>query len=81
MKLLYVIEHISTVGGLERILIDKMNALAAEDGFDLVLMTIWQDGDRPAFPLDKRVEQVCLDVKRPKSGFGWLATMPKVLYI
>ena len=81
MKLLYVIEHISTVGGLERILIDKMNALAAEDGFDVVLMTIWQDGDRPAFPLDKRVEQVCLDVKRPKSGFGWLATMPKVLYI
>ena len=26
MKLLYVIEHISTVGGLERILIEKMNA-------------------------------------------------------
>ena len=81
MKLLYVIEHISTVGGLERILIDKMNALAAEEGFDVVLMTIWKDENRPAFPWDNRVGQVCLDVKRPNSGIGWLATMPKVLYI
>ena len=81
MKLLYVIEHISTVGGLERIIIEKMNALAAEDGFEVMLMTIWQDEDRPAFPLDKRVRQVCLDVKRPKSGLGWLAAIPRVLYI
>ena len=81
MRLLYVIEHISTVGGLERILIDKMNAMAAEEGFDVVLMTIWKDENRPAFPLDDRVGQVCLDVKRPNSGIGWLATMPKVLYI
>lgn len=81
MKLLYVIEHISTVGGLERILIDKMNAMAAEDGFDVVLMTIWQDESRPAFPLDKRVEQVCLGIRRPKLGTGWLVSVPKVLYI
>lgn len=80
MKLLYVIEHISTVGGLERILIDKMNAMAAEDGFDVVLMTIWQDENRPAFPLDRRVEQVCLGVKRPRYSLGWLASVPKVLY-
>lgn len=81
MKLLYVIEHISTVGGLERIIIDKMNALAAEDGFEVMLMTIWQDENPPAFPLDKRVKQVCLGVKRPKSGLGWLAAIPRVLYI
>lgn len=81
MKLLYVIEHISTVGGLERIIIEKMNALAAEDGFEVMLMTIWHDEDRPAFPMDKRVRQVCLDVKCPKSGLGWLAAIPRVLYI
>lgn len=81
MKLLYVLEHISTVGGLERILIDKMNAMAAEDGFDVVLMTIWQDENRPAFPLDKRVEQVCLGIERPQNSLGWLASVPKVLYI
>lgn len=79
MKLLYVLEHISTVGGLERILIEKMNALAAEEGFDVVLMTVWRDGNRPAFPLDARVGQVCLDVKRPKSHLGWLAAMPRIL--
>lgn len=81
MKLLYVIEHISTVGGLERILIDKMNALAAEEGFQIVLMTVWQDKGSPAFPLDRRIEQVCLGVKRPASALGMLAAMPRVLYI
>ena len=81
MKLLYVIEHISTVGGLERILIDKMNALAAEPEFEVVLMTIWQDDNRPAFPLDERVGQVCLGVEKPKSAIGWLATVPHVLHI
>lgn len=81
MKLLYVIEHISTVGGLERILIDKMNALASEPEFELVLMTVWQDENGPAFPLDRRIEQVCLGVKRPTSMWGMLAAMPRVLYI
>ena len=81
MKLLYVIEHISTVGGLERIIIEKMNALAAEEGFEVVLMTVWQDENGPAFPLDKRVEQVCLGVKTPASAWDMLAAMPRVLYI
>ena len=81
MKLLYVIEHISTVGGLERILIDKMNALAAEPEFEVALMTIWQDDDRPAFPLDERVGRVCLGVEKPKSAIDWLATVPHVLHI
>ena len=80
MKLLYVIEHISTQGGLERILIDKMNALAGEPGFEVMLMTVWQDENGPAFPLDSRVGQVCLGLDRPASAVGLLATMPRVLH-
>lgn len=79
MKLLYVIEHISTIGGLERILIEKMNALAADDGFEIVLMTVWQDDNKPAFPLDKRVGQVCLNVRRPKISLGMLTAIPRVV--
>ena len=80
MKLLYVIEHISTQGGLERILIDKMNALAGEPGFEVMLMTVWQDENGPAFPLDSRVGRVCLGLDRPASAVGLLATMPHVLH-
>lgn len=79
MKLLYVIEHISTVGGLERILIEKMNALSAEDGFEVVLMTVWQDKNKPAFPLSERVGQVCLDIAPPQSTLGMFVAMPKVI--
>lgn len=80
MKLLYVIEHISTQGGLERILIDKMNALANEPEFEVMLMTVWQDENGPAFPLDARVGQVCLDVDRPSSALGWLVAMSHVVH-
>ena len=80
MKILYVIEHISTQGGLERILIDKMNALANEPGCEVVLMTVWHDENAPAFPMDARVGQVCLGLGRPASSIGLLAAMPRVLY-
>ena len=80
MKLLYVIEHISTQGGLERIIIDKMNALVCEPEFEVILMTVWQDENGPAFPLDPQVGQVCLGLDRPSSVVGFLATMPRVLH-
>lgn len=79
MKLLYVIEHISTVGGLERILVAKLNALAAEPGHEVVLMTVWSDDAPPAFPLDSRVVHVCLGVRRPASALGMMASMPRVI--
>lgn len=79
MKILYVIEHISTIGGMERILIEKMNALSGEDGIEIVLMTVWRDDNKPAFPLDERVRQVCLDVERPKISLGMLTAIPKVI--
>ncbi len=79
MKLLYVIEHISTVGGLERILVEKMNALSADPAFEVTLLTVWHDEAPPAFPLDARVGQACLDVPCPKSAMGMALAMPRVL--
>ncbi len=79
MKLLYVIEHISTVGGLERILIEKLNAISADHRFGVTLLTVWHDEAPPAFPLDKRVGQDCLDVPRPTSALGMATAMPRAV--
>ena len=76
MKILYVIEHISTQGGLERILIDKMNALANEPGCEVVLMTVWHDENAPAFPMDARVGQVCLGLARRDSRAERASLLP-----
>ncbi len=80
MKLLYVIEHISTVGGLERILVEKINALSVDPAFEVTLLTVWHDEALPAFPLDARVGQACLGVPRPTSAIGMALAMPRVLY-
>ncbi|MBR4161415.1 MAG: glycosyltransferase family 4 protein [Bacteroidaceae bacterium] len=81
MKILYVIEHISAVGGLERILIEKMNAFASEPAYEVMLMTVWREQNGPAFPLDARVGQVCLGLEKPTSSIGLVAAIPRVLSI
>lgn len=79
MKILYVIEGISTRGGLERIIIDKMNAIAMTPDMSVSLMTIWKDKETPSFPLSPRVERHSLDVDLPHSGFSYLLTLARVL--
>ena len=79
MKLLYVIEHISTAGGLERILIDKMNALACEQGYDVQLLTVWHEDSPPAFPLHQNIKHTCLGITSPRGHLQMLCTMPRVI--
>lgn len=79
MRILYVIEHISAKGGLERVVIDKMNALSEDETLDVSLLTIWQDTDRPAYPLSPRVGQVCLDIPVPASRLGMAMSLTRVL--
>lgn len=80
MKILYVIEHISAKGGLERIVIDKMNALSEDEALDVTLLTIWKDTDRPAYPVGPRVGQACLGIPRPGSLLGMMGALPRVLH-
>lgn len=69
-RLLYVLEHFSVRGGVERIVAAKMNALA-ERGWDLTFLTIWREEAPDVFPLDPRIRRCCLDIKKPKCGFGY----------
>lgn len=79
MKILYVIEHISAPGGLERILMDKLNALSRDAAMDITLLTVWKDTDGPAYALDARVRRVCLGISVPSSAWGMLRAMPVAL--
>lgn len=68
------------MGGLERILIDKMNALAEDVTLDITLLTVWKDTYGPAYPISARVGRACLALCRPASAFGMMAAMPRVLH-
>lgn len=70
MKIVYCIESLSIRGGMERIIIDKMNWLAENTNHEVILMLIWNTAETTAFPLSNKVKIVRLNVSK---GFYLLA--------
>lgn len=79
MRIVYVIESISAMGGLERILVDKMNALSEDSEMEIVLLTVWHDEDGTAYPLSEKVGRNCLEVTRPPSHWKMATVMPRIV--
>lgn len=58
-RIVYIIESIAITGGLERILIDKLNAFSDND-YDVILLTTSQGSHPLAYPLNARVSYIDL---------------------
>lgn len=63
MKIVYVYDSIARIGGMERILTDKMNYLVEIYGHEVYLITSSQDNHPFSFPLSHKVEHIDLDTK------------------
>ncbi|MBP5713213.1 MAG: glycosyltransferase family 4 protein [Prevotella sp.] len=68
MKIVYVIEQLSQVGGMERILVDKMNWLCSQSQTEVVLILLWRDNNPIAYDMDGRIRVVRLNVPRVRGG-------------
>ena len=66
MKIVYCIESISVRGGMERIIIDKMNWFAENTNHEIILMTMWKHHDSviSAFPLNAKIKIIELNTKK-----------------
>jgi glycosyltransferase involved in cell wall biosynthesis len=61
MKITYITKSVAPIGGLERVLCDKMNYLA-DHGFEVQLIT-YEQGKHPfVFPVDERVKHTDLGI-------------------
>ena len=67
MKLLYFTIQINMVGGLARIVIDKINWLVAH-GYDVTLCNIEALDVKPAYPIDPRVKLFRGDIQTNPGG-------------
>ena len=63
MRIVYVYPQLAMQGGVERILIDKMNLLSAVEGYEVHVVTYDQGAHPLAFPLDERVTHTDLEVR------------------
>lgn len=62
MKIVYILKSMAPIGGLERVICDKMNYLV-NHGYDVSLIT-YEQGDHPfAFQVDNRISHYDLDVR------------------
>lgn len=64
MKIAYIIKSLSIIGGIERILLDKANALVAR-GLDVYIVVLGKR-DMPFYSIDERVKLQFLDVESNK---------------
>lgn len=82
MKIAYILSTLTNKGGVERIIIDKANALAERQGIEVyIVCAAGHDNDVPGFNVDSRVHIVNFDLvfnpgysvmKRPVSFcFNW----------
>ena len=63
MKIVYITDSFAICGGIERVLTDKMNYLAANYGYDVSLLTIYQGNHPFPFVLDERIRYIDIDVR------------------
>lgn len=85
MKILYFTIQINDLGGLARIVIDKINRLVGM-GYDVTLCNIESLEVRPYYPLDSRVKLVRGDMQTTPGGMltrlkGTLATVKRLRQI
>ena len=76
MTIVYVIEKMSGIGGMERIFADKINWLCKQNDIELTLLLVWKDAQSIEYPIDKRINIVKLEVPYVKGGI----TYPLALY-
>lgn len=62
MRLAYIIEHIAGTGGMERNISSKSNYLVEELGYELTIITIYQQGRPYAYGLSPLIKTVDLEV-------------------
>lgn len=62
MRILYVTDALAIWGGVERVLVEKVNYLTIHDGYEVFMLTINQ-GEHPfPFPLDNKVTHIDLNI-------------------
>ncbi len=61
MKIVYVFRQLTRLAGTERILIDKMNYMAVNIGYEIYAITCEQNNASIAYPLSEKVRHVDLE--------------------
>ena len=68
MKIVYCIPSLLNMGGLKRVLTNKINYLVKEFDYDIVIVTRNQKGNDPYYSLNSKVKVYDISTKNPSSA-------------
>lgn len=73
MKVIFNTDQVYLHGGIEKVMAIKANYLANLSDVEVYIVTTEQDGNRPCYPLDKKIKLIDLGVNynRTQSYFSW----------
>lgn len=71
MRIVYVIEKISGIGGMERIVVEKMNWIAQKTHHEIILLLLWHDDGQVAYQIDGRIRVIHLNVPYVHRGLTY----------
>lgn len=63
MRLLFITDSMVIYGGIERVLVDKMNWLVEQTNYDVYLLTVDQSNEKVVFTLNKKIIYNDLDIR------------------
>lgn len=66
MRILYITDQVYLHGGAEKILIQKLNFWVQYFGYEVMLITLQQEGRAPFFPIDPAVKHFDLGLNLPE---------------
>jgi len=62
MKIAYIYSALTTVGGADRVIIEKANYFAEKAGYEVYIITDSQNGAAPFFPISSKVHLIDLNI-------------------
>ena len=62
MRIAYIYSSLNTVGGADRIIIEKANYFAEKHGYEIYIITDSQGEDIPFFPISEKVNHIDLNI-------------------
>ena len=63
MRIVYEIERLSTSGGIQRVLTDRINYMVNQWGWEVTVISITEKDVKPYFPLSQQVKVIGLGIK------------------
>jgi len=80
-KILYVVNHLASHGGIQKIITDKINAWIELYNFDIILVTKNQGNNEFIYPINSQITHIDLEITNKIGKFYFISNLKNYIYL